>query len=174
MIKNDVYMMSILKAVEKLKLNDAWICAGFVRNKVWDVLHNVTTPLNDIDVIYFDNTDTSLKKEKQLEEELKDLLPNHPWSVKNQARMHQKSGFHPFHSSYDAVMRFPEIPTAIAVRLCDKEIEIMAPYGLQDLFEMKVKPSLYYQKDTELHSIYMERMNKKSWKEIWGRLSIEF
>jgi len=173
MIKNDAYMMSVLQAVEKLKLNDAWVCAGFVRNKVWDVLHHVTTPLNDIDVIYFDRTDTSLKKEKQLEEELKSLVPNQPWSVKNQARMHQKSGFHPFASSYDGVMRFPEIPTAIAVRICDQELEIMAPYGLQDLFEMKVKPSLYYQKDTELHSIYVERMNKKNWKEIWGNLSIE-
>lgn len=86
-VENDVYMVSILQAVEKLKLEDAWVCAGFIRNKVWDNLHNIKTPLNDIDVIYFDNTDTSFEKEKQLEKELENLLPNKLWSVKNQVKM---------------------------------------------------------------------------------------
>lgn len=172
-IENDVYMTSILKAVEKLKLEDAWVCAGFIRNKVWDVLHNITTPLNDIDVIYFDTTDTSWEKEKQLEKELEILFPNQPWSVKNQARMHLISGFNPFTSSYDGVAHFPETPTAVAVRLSNQDFEIMAPYGIQDLFEMKVKPTPFYQKGVELHSIYVERIKKKKWDEIWKKLSIK-
>lgn len=172
-VENDVYMISILKAVEKLKIEDAWVCAGFIRNKVWDVLHNITTPLNDIDVIYFDTTDTSLEKEKQLEKELEILFPNQPWSVKNQARMHLISGFNPFTSSYDGVAHFPETPTAIAVRMCNQDLEIMAPYGIQDLFEMKVKPTPFYQENDELHSIYVERIKKKKWNEIWENLSIK-
>src|SRR5699024_4361036 len=156
-VENDVYLMSILKAVEKLNLEDAWVCAGVIRNKVWDISHNITTPLNDIDVIYFDTTNTSWEKEKQLEKELGFLLPNQPWSVKNQARMHLISGFKPFNSSYDGVAHFPETPTAIAVRMCNQDIEIMAPYGLQDLFEMRVKPTPFFQKNTELHSTYVER-----------------
>lgn len=66
-IKNDEYIISILKSVEKLNLNDAWVAAGLIRNKVWDVLHNINTPINDIDVIYFDNIDTSWETEKDLE-----------------------------------------------------------------------------------------------------------
>lgn len=145
-IENDVYMMSILKAVEKLNLEDAWVCAGFIRNKVWDILHNITTPLNDIDVIYFDTNDSSWEKEKQLEEELEFLLPDQPWSVKNQARMHLINSFRPFTSSYDGVAHFPETPTAIAVRMYNQDIEIMAPYGLQDLFEMRVKPTPFFKR----------------------------
>lgn len=174
MIENDVYMTSILKAVEKLKLEDCWVCAGFIRNKVWDVLHNIKTPLNDIDVIYFDTTNTSSEVEKQLEKELETLLPNRPWSVKNQARMHLISGFSPFTSSYDGVAHFPETPTAIAVRLCNLELEIMAPYGIQDLFEMKVKPTTIFQNNDELHSIYVERIKKKKWDDIWENLSIKY
>src|SRR5690625_3735663 len=101
LIKHDTHIMAILKAVEKLNLNDAWVSAGLIRNKVWDTLHHITTPFNDIDVIYFNTSDTSLEKEKQLEAKLGVLLPNQPWSVKNQARMHVKSGFDPFTSSYD-------------------------------------------------------------------------
>ena len=173
-VENDVYMMSILKAVEKLNLEDAWVCAGVIRNKVWDILHNITTPLNDIDVIYFDTTNTSLEKEKQLEKELEFLLPDQPWSVKNQARMHLISGFKPFTSSYDGVAQFPETPTAIAVRICNQDIEIMAPYGLQDLFEMRVKPTPFFQENNELHSVFVEGIKRKKWNKIWGRLSIKF
>lgn len=172
-VSQDTYIMSILNAVEKLSLNDAWVCAGLIRNKIWDHLHNITTPINDIDVIYFDTSDTTLEMEKQLENELRFLLPNQPWSVKNQARMHMKSDFNPFSSSLDGVAHFPEIPTAIAVRLYNKELEVMAPYGLQDLFEMKVRPTPFYQMNSRYYPIYIERMMKKNWDLIWEKLSIE-
>ena len=172
-VKSDVYMTSILKAVEKLNLEDAWVCAGLIRNKVWDILNNTTTPLNDIDVIYFDTSDTSREKEKQIEKELETLFPNQPWSVKNQARMHTVSGFSPFTSTYDGVAHFPETPTAIAVRIYNQEVEIMAPYGINDLFEMKVKPTPFYKKSSGLHSIYVKRVKKKKWNEVWKSLLIE-
>ncbi|AEB28876.1 protein of unknown function DUF925 [Carnobacterium sp. 17-4] len=164
MITHDSYLLSILKAVEKLNLTDAWVCAGLIRNKVWDKLHNTTTPINDIDVIYFDTSDISLEIEKQLEKKLSCLLPNQPWTVKNQARMHSKSGFDPFTSSYDGVAHFPETPTAIAVRFYNKKIEIIAPHGLNDLFGLTVKPTPFYQQDSEFHSIYVDRIQNKKWK----------
>ncbi|KOS68808.1 hypothetical protein AEA09_09825 [Lysinibacillus contaminans] len=172
-IKNDSYIMSILEAVEKLNLNDAWVSAGLIRNKVWDVLHNSNTPINDIDVIYFDSTDTSWETEKKLEQKLESLLPNQPWSVKNQARMHLKNGLAPYTSSYDGVAHFTEIPTAIAVRLRKNELEVMAPYGLEDLFNKIVQPTPYFQKDSKLHVIYIKRMQEKEWHKTWGDLSIE-
>lgn len=171
-IKNDEYILTSLKAVEKLGLEDAWICAGLIRNKVWDLLADVTTPINDIDVIYFDSSDTSWAAEKSLEKKLQILRPNRPWSVKNQARMHQKNDFDPFNSSYDGIAHFPETPTAVAARIYKGELEIMAPYGLDDLFEMKVKPTPFYQKDSGYYSVYVERMTNKKWDEIWRNLMI--
>ena len=45
-----------LEAVSSLWLPDWYIAAGFLRNAIWDALHakSVRTPLNDIDVIYYD------------------------------------------------------------------------------------------------------------------------
>ena len=170
LLENDDYIMSILQTVEKLNVNDAWVCAGLIRNKVWDALHSISTPINDIDVIYFDSTDTSSETEKQLEYLLEMLMPNQPWSVKNQARMHFKNGFDPYTSSYDGVAHFPETPTAIAVKLHKGALQIMAPYGLEDLFEKVVKPTPYFQ--SKFRSIYMERMREKKWDEIWSDLDI--
>ena len=165
--------MSILKVVEQVNMKDSWVCAGLLRNKVWDVLHNTKTPINDIDVIYFDGTDTSKDKEKHLEKILDGLMPNQPWSVKNQARMHKKNGGTPYKSSYDGVAHFTETPTAIAVKLHNNKLEMMAPYGLIDLFEKVVKPTPLFKLDNKLHTIYSERMQEKKWKENWRDLYIE-
>lgn len=172
-IKNDDYIMSILKTLEKLKVNDAWVAAGLIRNKVWDYLHNQRTAINDIDVIFFDRNDTSLNREKVLEKKLETLMPNQPWSVKNQARMHLRNDFNCFNSSYDGVAHFPETPTAIAVKLVNNELKIMAPYGLEDLFNRKVKPTPYFKWDNQLNTIYCERMNQKRWTDIWKDLSVK-
>lgn len=85
-IKQDKWMMNLLKAVKTLDLPDWWICAGFVRSKIWDVNHNYSarTPLSDIDVIYFDSANVDKLEEKKIEADLKTLVSHIPWSVKNQ------------------------------------------------------------------------------------------
>ncbi|AWE06907.1 hypothetical protein DCE79_05620 [Lysinibacillus sp. 2017] len=173
LIESDYLLCSILKKAEELHLNDCWVAAGIIRNKVWDNLHTIQTDINDIDVIYFDDSDISLQREKALESKLNLLLPNQPWSVKNQARMHIKNGVDPYLSSYDGVAHFPETPTSIAIRIKNNEIEIIAPYGLQDLFEGRVRPTPPYQKGSKLHPIYLERIQNKKWNTIWSNLVIE-
>ena len=56
LIREDQWMMELLRLTSSLNLPDWWICAGFIRSKIWDTLHhfNDRTPLSDIDVIYFD------------------------------------------------------------------------------------------------------------------------
>lgn len=53
---------------------------------------------------------------KRFRKKLEILIPNQPWSVKNQARMHLKNGFDSYNSSFDGVAHFTEIPTVIAVK----------------------------------------------------------
>ena len=57
LIQSSPYHMKALEALATLDLPDAWIAAGFLRNLVWDYLHGykTMTPLNDLDVIYFDH-----------------------------------------------------------------------------------------------------------------------
>lgn len=106
-ISGDKWMIDILRAVKTLNLPDWWVCAGFVRSIIWDILHdfNERTTISDIDVIYFNPNNVHELEEKKFEDQLKSLLPHIPWSVKNQARMHVLSYMPPYSSSVDAIFK---------------------------------------------------------------------
>ena len=63
--------MNVLQLAKSLELPDWWICAGFVRSKIWDTLHNyeVRTATPDVDVIYFDPLHKDETYEQSLETE---------------------------------------------------------------------------------------------------------
>jgi len=174
LIKEDQWMMTLLKAVKTLHLPDWWICAGFVRSKVWDSLHGFQqrTPLPDIDVVYFDRKNIDKSEEKGIEERLKSIVPTIPWSVKNQARMHLKNNMPPYTSSVDAISKFPETATALGVKLDEmNDIILAAPWGIDDVIHLKVKPTPFY-KTKERMKIYEERVMKKKWTTIWKMVKI--
>ncbi|WP_088090473.1 nucleotidyltransferase family protein [Bacillus sp. OV166] len=168
-------MINILKAAKSLNLPDWWICAGFVRSKIWDTLHNfrVRTPIPDIDVIYFDPTNVDELEEKKLEDLLKTLQPDIPWSVKNEARMHIKSNMPPYSSSVDAISKFPETATALGVKLDDREnVKLTAPYGISDVINLEVRPTPFFTETEERVEIYEDRLTKKNWKSTWNNLKV--
>ena len=169
-IKTDTWMFNILETVCSLHLPDCWVGAGFVRNKIWDHKHNnKRTSLNDVDIIYFDNNDTSKASELILEEQLKTMNPSVNWSVKNQARMHVRNGNLPYKNCYEAISYWPETATAIAIKLnSDNQIEYIAPYGLNDLFNLIVRPTPNFDLTT-----YRNRITNKGWKHTWKKLVIE-
>lgn len=169
-IESDKWMIEILKVVRDLELNDCWIGAGFVRNKIWDVKHGkLRTQLNDIDIIYFDKSNTTKTHDLHIEIKLNKIDPSLNWSVKNQSRMHIRNGHYPYSDCNEAISFWPETATAIAIRLNSKnEIEYIAPYGLDDLFNLLVKPTPKFDLDT-----YKNRIQNKKWKEIWNRLEIK-
>jgi uncharacterized protein len=175
LIKEDEWMMDILRAVKSLNLPDWWVCAGFVRSKIWDVLHGFKqrTPIPDIDVIYFDDTNIDELEEKKLEIRLRNILPNIPWSVKNEARMHVVNNIPPYSSSVDAISKFPETATSLGVKLDEKnDIILVAPWGIDDVINLEVKPTPYFQASKERAQIYEERITKKKWKDIWHKVKV--
>lgn len=135
LIRQDQWMMNILKTAHKLNLPDWWICAGFIRSKIWDTLHGFErTALSDIDVIYFDEQNIEAAEEKRLEKVLEDLKPGVPWSVKNEARMHLRNNLEPYVDTEDAIAKFPETVTALGVRLDDNgKLILTAPHGVEDV-----------------------------------------
>jgi uncharacterized protein len=175
LIKEDEWMMNILRAVKSLNLPDWWICAGFVRSKIWDTLHGFKerTPIPDIDVIYFDDTNMEELEEKRLEIRLRNILPDIPWSVKNEARMHVVNNIHPYSSSVDAISKFPETATSLGVKLDEKnDIILVAPWGVDDVINLEVKPTPYFQESKERAQIYEERITKKNWQDIWYKVNV--
>ena len=175
LIREDKWMMEILECTKSLNLPDWWICAGFIRSKIWDVLHDFgeRTALSDIDVIYFDPTNIDVLQEKKIEEQLKCLIPNIPWSVKNEARMHVKSNMPPYFSSVDAISKFPETATALGVKLDEKDNVILtAPYGIRDVINLEVKPTPYFIESEERAEIYDGRITIKNWKSTWNKIKV--
>lgn len=172
-ISNDAVRWRLLEIVRSLKLPDCWVGAGFVRNAVWDYLHGRdSSPVStDVDVIWFDAGRCTAEKDEALEAVLRGLDPTVMWSVKNQARMHVQNGDEPYLSATDAMRYWPETATAVAVRLREEgTCEIAAPLGLDDLFELIVRPAGRFA--TEKATIYQDRFKSKNWMKIWPLLTL--
>ncbi len=165
--------MAALGAVAALGLSDCWIGAGFIRGLVWDILHGFSrpTPIADVDVIYFDPVDRSRAAEAEIEAALAARLAGAPWSVRNQARMHQgKPGEAPYGSTWEAVAKWVETPTAVAARLDpDGGLELLAPHGVADLVGLIVRPTPHYHHRQDR---YLQRLAAKRWPETWPRLCV--
>lgn len=174
LIASDCRRMRVLDFVRDLGLPDCWVAAGFVRNCVWDYMHQrSTSPLpQDVDVIWFDPKKSTSEHDAALEMALLGRDNTLRWSVKNQARMHQRNGDRPYRSASDAMRHWPETATAVGVRLGHLGgIEVAAPFGLDDLFELIVRPTQRFV--TEKHPIYLERIRVKNWHTVWPDLKIE-
>jgi hypothetical protein len=163
-------LVAPLEAVASLELSDCWIGAGFVRNAVWDALHAGFDGLiiGDVDVVYFDSNHT-VEDENTMEARLRDAMPNLDWSVKNQSRMHLRNGDAPYANTSDAMMHWPEVCTAIGARSCASNIELIAPFGVDDLVELRVRPTPAF---GEKLDIYRKRLASKRWHERWPQLVV--
>lgn len=171
-LSTDPVRMKVLDAVRALELNDGWIGAGFVRDAVWDQLHEYgPSPVSgDVDIVWFDSEHCSPEHDRYLEDRLRQQVPSLDWSVKNQARMHKRNGDHPYTSTRNALLHWPETATAVAVRLGKKGLNICAPYGLSDLFELRLRPTPAFEID-KLDS-FKQRVTTKRWLERYPRLQL--
>ncbi len=166
--RSDKDRMRALALASSLNLNDWCIAAGFVRNLVWDKVHGYSelTPLNDIDLIYFDENQGSKYSEKEVESSLR-ALSEFPWSIKNQARMHTRNNDFPYNSTSDAMSHWPEVETAIGVKLTAKgQIQLVAPFGVEALFNNTITMNPKWPKPKE----FKRRIESKQWHKLWPNL----
>jgi hypothetical protein len=158
-------MMEILHTVEALRLPDSWVGAGFVRNPLWDTLHDRlwSASYSDIDVLYFDAANADPERDRRIEADLL-ISVAAPWSVKNQARMHLQNGDPPYADTADAMGHWPETCTAVAVRSVGSRVELLAPFGTDDLLGMIVRPTPAFVNKLE---VYGARLARKAWSKSW-------
>ncbi|KMN44958.1 MULTISPECIES: nucleotidyltransferase family protein [Bacillus] len=176
-IQNDPWMMNVLQMAKSLQLPDWWVCAGFVRSKIWDTLHNyeVRTATPDVDVIYYDSMQKDEAYEQLLETKLTNMDATIPWSVKNQARMHVVNKMLPYSSSVDAISKFPETATALGVTLDEKNNVILtSPCGIEDVLSLQVKPTPHFLETKERIHLYKKRVIKKNWQSKWPNITITY
>lgn len=169
MLKNDEFRLNILQIVSGLKLPQCYVAAGFVRNMVWDDLHGFErSPLNDIDIIYFNPDEENISHALEVERELNLRFPDLNWQVRNQALMHIRNGDGPYKSSVDAMRYWPEIETAVAARInpigC---MEVAAPFGVESLLNLEVT----YNPNREFE-VFEKRVKSKMWLAKWPKLRV--
>jgi hypothetical protein len=142
MLLRSSWHMSALDAVARSGAPDAWIAAGAIRDLVWDERfgHGFVPPsVKDVDVVFFDPDDLTPERDHAVETALRRLAPELPWDAKNQAAVHlwypERFGAEvaPLVSVEDAVGTFPETASAVAARLHEGRVEVVAPLGLADL-----------------------------------------
>lgn len=169
----EAWRLDALRVVAALGLPDCWVAAGALRNPIWDRLHGYVeaTPLNDLDVVYFDPEDRGKERDRALEAELRKLAPGLPWSARNQARMHDHNGDRPYTSTEDALCHWLETVSAVGIRMTETgELERLAPFGFDDVFELTVRPTPHARNLRP--TAYRTRMAGKNWPAIWPGVTV--
>jgi uncharacterized protein len=173
--RQSAWFMSVLSAVRELGLPSWCVGAGAIRNLVWDALHeSAPSSLADVDVAYFDAA-AMPEHEAQLEDKLMAMLPHVPWDVKNQAKVHEWFEGHfgypvqPLRSIEEAVASWPEYVTCVGLTLtADDRIEVIAPYGLDDLFDIVVR----HNPVRSSVETYRQRIEQKRYAERWPMVTV--
>ena len=146
-------LMQVLQRARDLGLPDWLIFSGAVYQRVLNRLtgRDADYGIKDYDLGYFDPTDVSYEAEDLVirrvaatfEPPLREMV-----EVRNQARVHLwfegKFGepYAPLSNTGEALTRFVSSTFAVGVRLePDDRLEIVAPFGLEDLFALRLRPN---------------------------------
>jgi uncharacterized protein len=174
-LEQNKWLREILERFEEIALPDSWLVAGSIAQTIWNLGcgRSAELGLKDVDLIYFDDQDLSFDAEASHERRLRDLFRRLPikLDVKNEARVHlwyeERFGYaiKPYLSSADAIATFPTTATAVGVRRKRGKLECSAPFGLDDLFGLVVRPN----KRQITRPIYEAKVDR--WRAIWPRLT---
>jgi uncharacterized protein len=146
-------LIQVLSVARRLCLPDWLVFSGAVYQPVLN--HLTGRPLDygikDYDLGYFDASDLSYDAEDAVIRRVKAAFDEPLRSmveVRNQARVHlwfeAKFGevYGPLSSTAEALERFASAMFAVGVRLgSDDRLHIEAPFGLADLFALRVRPN---------------------------------
>ena len=172
LIKADTWMMSVLREAEKLELPDWMIGAGFLRNKVWDYLHNIKREIaetRDIDLVYFDLKNQNEENDQKLSQKMSGRL-GLEWEIVNQVythKWHERSK--PYSNTTEALAEWVETATCVAVTLENGEPKIVAPHGIGDLVNLIIRPSPSHVNNLK---VFYQRIESKKWLEKWPKLKV--
>lgn len=126
---------------------EMWLAAGAIMQTVWNLQtgRDPSHGIHDYDLIYCDLEDLSWEGEDAYIQAAQKRWPHLAVEVRNQARVHlwypEKFGIQiaPLTSLEAALRTWPATCHAVAVRLEAGELQILAPWGLKDLWEGRLK-----------------------------------
>lgn len=164
-----------LKRIPQLRLYDWYLGAGCIAQTWWNQAHGrpPSQGILDYDLVYFDD-DLSKESEDRVLHETEELLAdlNLTLDVKNQARVHlwypDKFGVDitPYYSTRDAIDTWPTTSNAIGVRVDNGVPEVYAPFGLDDLMDLIIRPN----RSIVTREVYESKARR--WKAEWPKLEV--
>ncbi|MBQ8681594.1 MAG: nucleotidyltransferase family protein [Bacilli bacterium] len=166
-------LISILEILEQDGIKNYYVGAGAINQTIFNYYHGfeIDYGIKDYDIVYYDE-DVSYEKEdiiiKRLGKELDKL--DICYDIKNQARVHiwyyEKYGIKriPYTSVEDAIASWGATITCVGVRLENSKLVVCAPYGLNDIFNMVIRPV----KREFSKELYDERAER--WMKKWSKL----
>lgn len=168
-------LLKILTMLRDQHLPQALVGGGAIYQTVWNQLTDrpLWHGVKDTDVIYFDDVDLSYEAEDDVIRRFEPMFTDAPVpiEIRNQARLHlwfgKKFGYEvpPLRSASEALTRYASRTHAVAVRLdADGQLQIEAPFGLDDLFAFRVTPNMRG-KSREAHAAKGMRA-KANWPEL--------
>jgi hypothetical protein len=148
-IRADPDLTWILRLLRELDLPQGRLVAGAIYQTVWNRICALPrgTGIKDVDLIYFDE-DLSFEAENDVIRKVAAAAGDFPFPVetRNQARVHlwygqRFGGRYPKLASADQALCFYAATThAVGARLGpDDSLDIIAPFGLDDIFEMVLR-----------------------------------
>lgn len=152
-VRADADLMHVLRTVRDLHLPDWRLVSGAVYQAVWNAITGRPAGygIKDYDLAYFDASDVSYEAEDLIIRRVAaafDAPFRDQAEVRNQARVHlwfqNRFGepYEPLGSTDEALSRFVAPAFAVGVRLeRDDAISIAAPFGLEDVFSMTIRPN---------------------------------
>jgi uncharacterized protein len=175
MIRDEPVLMEVLGGIADLP--EGMLVAGALYNLAWNRLTGRPglAEVADIDVFYFDPADLSYEAEDVVIRRL-DARFGHlpvPVQVRNQARVHlwfeQKFGapFTPLSSAAEMLGRYASKAHAVGARMVNGELDLIAPFGLDDIFSFRVAPN-YALENRATHEKKAARL-----KAVWPQLTVE-
>ncbi|WP_269716073.1 nucleotidyltransferase family protein [Caulobacter sp. NIBR2454] len=153
-------LMTVMRTARGLDLPDWLIFSGAIYQPVWNHLTGRPADygIKDYDLGYFDPSDLSYEAEDVIIRQVAAAF-DEPLSsmveVRNQARVHLwfehrfREPYVPLPNSSEALTRFVAPAFSVGARLEDDDsLTIVAPFGLEDLFSMTLRPNPHRQKAT--------------------------
>jgi uncharacterized protein len=151
-IRADPAIMQLLDRLRSLGLPQWRLVAGCLYQTVWNALTGRPrgTAIRDYDIIYYNDEDLSWEAEDAVIREVTATTSDcvGPVEVRNQARVHvwfpQRFGcaYPRLAAADDALRYYASMVHAVGVRLeHDDRLDIVAPFGLADMFAMVIRPN---------------------------------
>jgi hypothetical protein len=174
-IRSDRDLMRLLDRLRSVGLPQWRLVAGCLYQTVWNALTNRArgTGIKDYDLIYHDRGDLSWEAEDAVIRRVATATRGcvGPVEVRNQARVHlwfaDRFGCaYPQLATADESLRYyASIVHAVGVRLEDDgSLDIAAPFGLDDMFAMVIRPNRSLS-NAASHTSKAERA-KTTWPEV--------